>query len=252
MAYPARSLISQAYNLSKIKARTFETVEGQDYEDGLIWLNEILSEQSINTRLLPYYTEYNVTAVVDQEAYFIPGLVEPVSFTYYLDTGKSIRYSCAPSDRNSYNATPRVDTVTSLPFKYNFERAMGPDGFGNQVEGHYLKLYFFPSSAFPLVIWGKFALPAVTDGTDLSLTMPPYLRKYLRYRLAQEICSENGRPFPDDAKQTLMELEASLEGMNPMDVRTKHVNLLGRNKTINYAQANLGVGYTASGEFYDI
>jgi hypothetical protein len=82
MSYSVNKLITNAFYLSKVRSKDFQTVGGDDIAVGLDLLNEVLSETSINTKMIPYYREYITAAVIGQEKYFIPYLVEPFSLTF--------------------------------------------------------------------------------------------------------------------------------------------------------------------------
>lgn len=71
MAYTTLQLINNAYYESGIVSRGFETVSGQQANDGLQFLNDLIADKTVENGLIPYYQEYNFTAVTGQERYFI-------------------------------------------------------------------------------------------------------------------------------------------------------------------------------------
>ena len=146
MSYSVNKLITNAFYLSKVRSKDFQTVGGDDITVGLDLLNEVLSETSINTKMIPYYKEYVTAAVIGQEMYFIPYLVEPFSLTFNDTT---IRYATTQLSRREYHSTTRIDGVIALPFDVSFERVKG---------GCNMYVQFLPADTYPFKIWGKFAL----------------------------------------------------------------------------------------------
>lgn len=231
MAYTVTELINRAYNLSQVVSRELETVSGQQIADGLVWLNALLSLKSAYSRPIPYYNEFDLTAVIGQEKYFIANLVQPETLTFNIGP---VRYSTMPVTRRPYFGAGRVDNITSLPFSWHFERVLG---------GSDIYLYFLPSDNFPLKIWGKFGFDNVNLGQDLLLKFDEYFIDYLRYRLALRICSEYGIPMQPQALEELRELEEAVTDISPPDLTlTKYSSLQGETG-INWGDINIGRGW---------
>lgn len=231
MAYTVTELITRAFNLSQVVSRELETVTGQQLNDGLTWLNALLSLKSAFSRLIPYYQEYDFPAVINQEKYFVPNLVQPETLTFNIGP---VRYSTQPTSRKAYFGTGRVDNISSLPFSWHFERVLG---------GSNIYLYFLPNDQYPLKIWGKFGFENVSLNQDLLLTYDEYYIDYLRYRLALRICSEYGIPFQQQAMDELRELEEAMTDVSPPDmVLTKFSTLQGPTG-INWGDINIGRGW---------
>lgn len=231
MTYPVIELINRAYYLSQVVSRELEEVSGQQQADALVWLNALLSLRSVNSRLIPYYTLYQFNAVVQQEVYFVPNLIQPETLTFNIGP---VRYSTQPQSRRSYQGSGRIDNVYSLPFNWNFERVLG---------GSNISLYFVPDAAYPVKIWGRFGFTSVTLTQNLQTTYDLYYIDYLRYRLAQRICSEFGIPLQPQAAEELLELEDSMHDVMPPDMTiTKYSNLQGTTG-INWGDINIGKGW---------
>ena len=62
MAYVARKLVTRAFNLSGVVSKELQTLEGDQAAEGLELLNDLLAENSTDTRLIPYFkkTEFDV------------------------------------------------------------------------------------------------------------------------------------------------------------------------------------------------
>ena len=157
MTYTANDLISSSYYASGVVSREFETVSGGQASDGLQWLNDILSEKTIDLSLIPYETTYSFNSVRGQEVYYIPNLSQISTITFFKDT---VRYALTFEKRNQYFGSSRVGSINSLPFEWYFERQTG---------GGKLYIYFSPDQVYPIEIHGIFRLQNVTKGQDLSL-----------------------------------------------------------------------------------
>ena len=151
MAYSVNKLITNAFYLSKVRSKDFQTVGGDDIAVGLDLFNKILSSHSANTKMIPFYKETTFNAIIGQEKYFIPFLVEPLSLTFNMTT---VRYATNKLSRRRYHATTRIDDVLSLPFNASFERVLG---------GCDLYVQYLPSDTYPFKVWGKFALDLVSS-----------------------------------------------------------------------------------------
>lgn len=232
MAYTARKLITNAYYLSGIVARTLQSVSGEQLADGLDLLNALLAVKSIHQTLIPYYQEVAITAVVGQEKYLVANLLEAETLTFYIG---DVRYSMMPMSRDLYFGSGRVDNIQSLPFNWHIERAKG---------GAYLYIYFTPNTAYPMKLWGKLGLTSVaTENTDLSLTYDPFYIEYMRYALAEYICSEYNIAFQPQSQKKLNDIEAQLKDVSPIDLHLAKLSTLTDGTGINYGDVNIGRGW---------
>lgn len=157
MAYTVANLIADAYYISGIVSREFETVSGPQGDLGLQVLNEILSDKTIEMDMIPYYTKYNFNTIPGVETYFIPGLEIVETLTFFLN---GVRYQMNEVDRDTFRGAPRAN-INSLPLNWNQERC---------VNGANISLYFFPNQVYQLEAWGLFRLSSVTMFQNLSST----------------------------------------------------------------------------------
>jgi hypothetical protein len=231
MAYTVTDLITRAFYLSQVISRELQTVSGQQLSDGLTWLNALLSLKSAYSRTIPYYQEIDFPAIVQQEKYFIPNLVQPETLTFNIGP---VRYSTMPTSRKAYFGTGRVDNIFSLPFNWHFERVLN---------GSDIYLYFIPDQNYPIKIWGKFGFTNVTLNQDLLTVYDEYYIDYLRYRLAQRICSEYGIPLQPQAAKELDELEEAVTDVSPPDLTLTKWSDLGGETGINWGDINVGRGW---------
>lgn len=155
MSYTVIKLVTNAYYASGIVSREFETVSGSQMNDGVDFLNDVLTDKAIEKDMIPYYQKYTLPAVAGQEKYFIPNLESIETLVFYID---DVRYQTRMINRKVYFGSSRANNIDSLPFNWHMERCPG---------GANLYLYFFPQTTYPLEIWGLFRLGKVQINQDL-------------------------------------------------------------------------------------
>ena len=251
MATTARQLITRSWYLSGIVARNLQTVTGDQITDGLTLLNALFDNEQIDTALIPYWQYIQLPAVPGQEYYFLPYVADVESMTFNLDV---VRYSMDSTTRRNYYGSARVDNISSLPFNYNFNRALG---------GGNLAIYFLPENNFPLKLMVKIFLFDVTldqDLTNISETVPyifinssnqgldtGYI-EYLRYALARYMCSEYGIQFNPESEKIYKELVRKLMYVSPPDLSMIKSTILAADNQVgwNYGDVNIGRGWRPS------
>jgi hypothetical protein len=234
MAYTARTLITRSWYLSGIVARRLQVVEGSQAVDGLFLLNALLAWKSVAIDLIPYWTYYEFPAVINQEQYYIANLyaVESLTFNYGV-----VRYATDFATRHTYFGTSRVDNISTLPFNWTFNRSLG---------GGSIYLYFKPDLEYPIKIMGKFGLTEVDLDTDLLLTYDPSYIEYLRYALAQYMCSDYGILFNPESGKILKAIEHQLMYVSPPDLSIQKTSILCQSPGISFADVNIGKGWRPS------
>lgn len=232
MAYTTLQLINNAYYESGIVSRGFETVGGQQANDGLQFLNDLIADKTVENGLIPYYEEYNFNAVTGQETYFIPDLIEVETFVFYIDT---VRYQTENRARREYFGSSRADNIQSLPGSWHMERCFG---------GANIYIYFKPNQNYPLTIWGQFRLQQVVINQDLSLTLDRFYINYLKFDLAARLCAEYNYTVPPGVAKALAKYENDISKRSgPMDLRLIKLSSLQRRGSINYGMVNIGKGW---------
>ncbi len=234
MAYTVLKLITNAYYITGIVSRELETVSGSQFEDGLDSLNDIIMEKTSEKGMIPYFTTFDFDSIIGVEEYYIENLIEVSTLVFFLS---SVRYQMIPIDRDAYFGLPRAENVESLPFNYHVEREFG---------GARIFLYFKPQQAYPMKLWGKFRLAEVSLNQDLSLTLDRFYISYLKYKLAERICIDFQYTVPPDVIRQLEELEMTISKRSgPLDLKMKKISTLNNVAYgLNYAQANLGKGWS--------
>ena len=249
MAYLAQQLITRSWYLSGIVARNLQFVTGDQITDGLMLLNALLDFKQIETDLLPYWTYIEMPMIAGQEFYFLPSIADIESATFNIDV---VRYPMDQTHRRAYFGSSRVDNIQTLPFNWNFNRGQGGGTIG---------FYFLPDSNYPLKMMAKIFLNDVslnTDLTNISSTLPyTFLQtqnagfdtsyiEYLRYALAEYMCSEYGVLFNPQSALILRKYERKLMYMSPPDLSLTKTSILAEGTGLNYGDINIGRGYRPS------
>lgn len=156
MVYLARQLVTNSWFLSGIEARNLQFPTGDQMNDGLNMLNDLLNFKQIETELVPYYQYITFNCVAGQEYYYLPAISLIEEMTFNLGV---IRYPMMSQPRTNYFGSARVDNISTLPFSWNYDRSFG---------GGNLSLYFIPDQAYPLKMKAKLFFTDVLIDTDLT------------------------------------------------------------------------------------
>lgn len=232
MAYTVATLIKDAYSLSGLVASDgLQTVTGAQMIKGLRMLNAFISTKSVNERLIPYFTQYEFSAVVEQESYFVPNLIyaETLTFNY-----QSVRYSLNSMSRKEYFGTDRANGIASLMFDYRVERCKG---------GSNLFMYFLPDSDYPCTIWGKFSLGSVVLNQDLESTLDLFYINYLKYGVGSYICNDRNITFQPQNQRQLDEYEQQFMDISAPDLTLTKVSGLQGKMPSRWGIVNLSGGW---------
>jgi len=232
MPYLAQTLINKSWYLTGIVSRELQTVSGEQINEGLELLNFVIADKAYDKEFIPYFTEYLLTAVVGQEKYFIPNLVEIETFTFNIN---NVRFASYQVGRKEYFGDPRVDSIESLPFKWHVERTVG---------GSNLYLYFLPSDTFPLKIWGKFSFANATLSTDLLTVFDEYYVNYLKYETAAYIANEYCVPLQPQVASVLEAMRNKIRQQSPMDLTLTKKSRFGKDQGTMWGLVNLSRGWT--------
>lgn len=232
MAFTARELITRSWFLSGIVARNLQDVTGDQITDGLKLLNALLDFKQIEVEYIPYKTyDETLIAVTGQEKYFIKDCALIESVTFNIDT---IRYPMDYMTERKYFGSGRIDNITSLPYQWTYLREVG---------GVDLYLYFLPEGEFPIKILGKFFLTDVNLETNMETALDRSYIEYLRYALAQYMCSEYGVEFSPQSNAILTSYKRKLMYMSPPDLSMKKSTILSDTPGYNYGDVNIGRGW---------
>lgn len=233
MTLLAQTLIARSWYLSGIVARNLQTVTGDQITDGLEMLNALLDFKQIETELVPYY-EYNqtITTVPGQEVYFIENCASIESITFNIDV---VRYPMQYVTQRNYFGSARVDNINSLPFSWTFNR---------KLNGGDLYMYFKPQGEFPLRIFGKFFLTDVDLDTDMETVYDRSYIEYLRYALAEYMCSEYGIEFNPQSRKILDQYKRKLMYVTAPDLSAQKSTILAQgDQGFSWGDVNIGRGW---------
>ena len=249
MPYTAQELITRSWFLSGIVARNLQVPTGDQIYDGLQMLNDLLNFKQIETDLIPYWTYIELPLVANQEYYFLPYVAAIESATFNIDV---VRYPMDYVSRRNYYGSSRVDNISTLPFSWNYNRAVG---------GGNMELYFKPESDYPMKMMVKLFLVDVTLQTDLTniSEIVPYTFinsanqgldtayiEYLRYALAQYMCSEYGVLFNPESEKILTSYKRKLMYESPPDLSSIKTSILTECQGLNWGDINIGKGWRPS------
>lgn len=248
MAYTAQELITRSLYLSGIVSRGLQVPSGEQIQDGLQILNGLLNFKQVETDLVPFYSYIALDCTPDTEFYDLPYVSAIETCTFNLET---VRFAMQGTTRRQYYGSARVDDISSLPFNWNFER---------NLTGGTLALYFKPQSDYTLKMMVQLFLANVeldTDLTDISRSVPytfindanqgystSYL-EYLRYALAEYLCSEYGVIFNPQSQQILKQMKRTLMYVSPPDLIMSKASVLNSSRLggMTWAQVNIGKGW---------
>jgi len=246
VAYTAQTLISRAWYLSGVVARNLQVPTGDQITDGLMMLNALLDFKQIQTFLIPYWTYIELPLVSGQEFYYLPYVAAIESATFNIDV---VRYPMDMTTRRVYYGSGRIDNLKTLPFNWNYNRALG---------GGNLALYFLPEANYPCKLMVKIFLVDVALNTDLTNVseLVPYTFinsanqgydtgyiEYLRYELANYMCSEYGINFNPQSMAILNAYRRQLMYESPPDLSMIKTSILTQGSGINFGDVNIGKGW---------
>ena len=231
MTYSVTQLINKAFNLSQVVARDLQTVSGSQFTDGLFLLNSLLDVKGSDVRLIPYFTRgmflSTVQPSVGEQVFFIPNMVSLETLTFNLST---VQFPMVRVSRKDFFGGGRIEGIQSLPFSYHTERVLG---------GMNIYVYFNCGQVLEMKYMGKFGLTDVTATTDLNTVYDLYYIEYLRYALAEYICSDWGVNFPEQAAMKLKEIRKKLMDVSPPDLSLNKISSLqGNQYGVTWAQCN--------------
>lgn len=230
----AGTLITQAYYLSGVVPRNFETVEADQIADGVNLLNDVFAEINTTGEYVPYFSYPQLNAVAGQEIYFIANAVDIFSATFNIGP---VRYEMFHDDLRHYFGSPRVDNINALPFNWFWERVKG---------GINVYVYFLPSdNSWVFKFKCKTLLSDITEFTDLSATYDEYYQLFLKYMLVEYICLFNNISTPPLIGSKLTYFKSIYKDLNAMDYSVKKVSTYSVTDSLSYAQANIGKGWTS-------
>jgi hypothetical protein len=210
----ASELIAKSWYFSGIVARGFESVSGQELEDGLMLLNDLLAANNMLGNKFPYQSDITLNTIAGQFSYDVQGLIKITSITF---KDGSLRWGMIRDSRRDFQGSTRVDDIESLPYHYHEERAL------NKM---IVNLYFIPDKAYEINIHGLFKYPVVSLSADVSSLFEDFYITYLVYELASWICDFRDVDLPARVERRRKILEDNVKQVFVPDMKSVKVNAL--------------------------
>lgn len=223
----ANELITNSYYFSGVVSRELETVTGSQMADGLVMLNDLLGEAAAKGVKIPYYTHSTFNAVVNQEEYYLEGVMDVTELTF---TNGNVRYGLTRCERDEYFGSGRVNNIATYPTIFTVERALG---------GCKVYVYFVPNQAYQFQVTQKDFFTELTAYSDLSTVFDRYYALYLKYELTKMICDFWDVPFSASKMEKLKELRQEIRNVDPPDMTFVPNSFLDAPQGYNWAAINL-------------
>ena len=238
MAYPAIQLVTEALYTSGLVSADLETPLGTYVTTAFSLLNDVLAVKTANLDLISFFQPYTTDTVVGQETYFVPNLLYAETVTFNLANSSPVRFALNKDNRNRYQGEGRIDNLQTLPYKWESERAQG---------GMNINLYPLPSDVFLIRVFGKFGLQSVPSlQFDLQTVYEQVYIVYLRYALAEYICTYFTLSMPPGAAKQLEELKSIIHSISPPDLTLSKLSTFQRKMRGDiYLQGNLALGWSS-------
>ncbi len=115
----AQQLVNDAWYLSGIVGRGFQTVDGEKSSDGLRFLNDILFEIESTGNLQPYYAFKEIDVPVGTSSFFVDNLIECSSVTFAIG---NVIYTLIPKGIRGFFDDNYIKKMQSLPYEYYAQR----------------------------------------------------------------------------------------------------------------------------------
>ena len=210
--YSVSELITDAYYLSRVVAREFETVSSSQTKAGLSMLNEVISDHNISSAMLPYYDEITLPVSAGEDQVFFQNMVTVETITIL---NGDVRHSLNRVGRDRFFNEPRVNNIRSLPYMYFYET--------RRISG-VLNLYYSPDKDYVLTITGKrFQNPVALD-FDMNNLFARFYTAYIKYALAERICNDNNITVNQGLQKILDYYQREISNMNPTDFSVNIAN----------------------------
>ena len=239
MSFTAAELLANAYHQAVIVTIDYTPLSADQLNIGLYSLNEVLSRVLIDEAIVPYWKEYDFELITGQESYDVPYLIDVETFVFFLD---QVRYPITKCDFRQYWNAPKAITVQTLPIIFSQKRILG---------GTKVSVTPNPNQNYPATMYGSFGLTNVSLFDDLSAVYDQYYITYLTALTARMLCVHYGVEVPSILRSHLFEYDQLIRKRSqPLDLTNSVISTFNRMSDINYAQVNVGQGYTVARRFW--
>lgn len=214
-------------------------LQGNDMSKGVQFLNELIQSYGSNSLPLTIAKKVELTVQINQlfVTFADSGFIPPAAWTgnpYYGSTLPSYNQGRLTNlERAWLNLDgvdyPLIDEDRAVFFgSYKFFPQLGLPRFAiitNDLDYTTMQIYPGPSQQYNLFIYGKFAIPLLTEGSTLD-TLPLYYKRYLKTALARELAFYKGRSaaWTDKLESRYQELRDEMENVSTMDTTIDSAN----------------------------
>jgi hypothetical protein len=228
----AQQLVNDAWYLSGIVGRGFQTVDGEKSSDGLRFLNDILFEIESTGNLQPYYTFKEVDVPLGASSFFVDNLIECSSVTFAIG---NVIYTLIPKGIRGFFDDNYIKGIQSLPYEYYAQR---------QPNGTLINIYFTTNQDYKFQITGKFSISPVKNTDDLYQVFGGLYISYLKYALAKKMCDFYQHEFDAQHTRELIRLGKMVYSISRPGNVNRFQSILNPSLGVSYGMANLGNGWT--------
>lgn len=219
MAQTVRQFITQTYRLISASNPTVP-LHGNDLEQGILILNELLDYYASTGLLLTIATTVSIPLTIGQmnvvcgPPTFVPTPDITLGRLANLDSAwlelDGVTYPLINKSRDEFLASFKYDPLLGLPrFIISY-----PD-----TEITTLRIYPAPSQFFQFNLRGKFQLTNLTSNDDIS-SLPAYYSRYLKFALAKDIAMYKGRAdaWMPKLEQMLVDAQDRMEAASEVNL----------------------------------
>ncbi len=236
----ALEVITDAFGLSQIYGEDFENLTSSQLKKGLSALQYVIAEKTVDDSQNPYYRKTTFTMNYGDKSYFVEGLTEVSTLTFFID---SVRYACYEMSREQFDGSYRANNVYTLPLTFFMERSEG---------GGTVYVYPFPNQTYEFELWGKFAMTEVTSYyQDMSLSYDNFYIDYLTFMMSRRLCLSYGFEVPQTVTSEINRKEQIMANtVGPLDTACAIIPTSVPPSMINYAQVWFATnGFVPNGRF---
>lgn len=204
-----------------------DVLPGKQIALGITILNEILSEFSSTSKMIPYRERYSFPMTIGKNEYTfsdLPGFDFVKNRIALLETANiefdNVIYPCDVVPYTNITALPRVKYLNAIPRLCYLQ---------NYPE--YSSIFFYPapsdSNLYVATIYAKFQLSYVEPFTELE-QVPAYYRRFLKYAVAREISASNAsyQWTPERHEEPYQRMYKDIEEGSDLNIDIKGDSLL--------------------------
>lgn len=224
-AQTVNDFVQDAYQLISASSPTVP-LQGNDMQKGIQFLNELIKSYSSSSLLLTIARKITFTVQIGQQ--FVTFADPAYTPAADVQQGRLTNLERAWLELSGVTY-PLIDESRGVFFgSYKYEPQQGLPRFAiitNDLNLTTMQLYPAPSQVYTLFVYGKFELPYLIAGGNMS-AFPLYYYRYLKFALARELAFYKGRSSAWDAKLNAMFEEArdEMESVSTIDLAVDSAN----------------------------